>query len=152
MVGISKRLQSQAFPQEQHNMMIMIIMVVVCTQDTWKSNLFILRVNPLFPERFSFTSFCLFFFLSFLLSLIFIFSSFASLFLFLSLSSFFLCCYVLFHSSMFRSIFGARLISLYTFFFFGTLWHAKLISLAFMFPICTLHCRRCFHYCVKDWR
>lgn len=74
MVSICKRLQSQAFPQEQHNMMmIMIIMVVVCPQDTWKANLFSLQINSLFPERFSFTSFCLFFFLSFLLSLIFIF-------------------------------------------------------------------------------
>ena len=153
MVGICKRLHSQAFSKEQQNMMmIVIIMVIVCPQDTWKSNLYSLKINSLFPEHFSSTSSCLFFFLSFLLSLVLIFSPFFSLFLSLSLSSFFLCFIVLFHSSVFHFIFGVRLVFLYTFVFFGTLWQAKLISLSFMFPICTLQCSRCFRYCIKDWR
>jgi hypothetical protein len=52
----------------------------------------------------------------------------------------------------FHSIFSVRLVYLYTFVFIGFLWQAKLISLAFMFPICTLQCSRCFHYCIQDWR
>jgi hypothetical protein len=155
MVGICKCLQSKAFPREQQNMkMIVIIMVIVCPQVTWKSSLFSLEINDLFPEHFSFTSLCFFF--SSLYSFFFPrFSFFLTLFLCVSLLVFpllFLCFYMLFHSSMFHSISGVRLVSLYTFVFFCTLWQAKLISLPFMFPICTLQCSRCFHYCIKDWR
>jgi len=156
MVGICKSLQSQAFPQEQQNMMmIVIIMVMVFPQDTWKSNLFSLQINHLFPENFSFTSICVFFPPSFCPFFFPGFSFFLPLFLCVSLLVFpllFLCFCMVFHSSMFCFIFGVRLVSLYTFVFSGTLWQAKLISLPFMFPICTLQCSRCFHYCIKDWR
>ena len=84
MVGICKCLQPNAFPREQQNMMmIVIIMVIVCPQDTWKSNLFSLEIDYLFPEHFSFTSLCFF-----LLSLVFIFACFVLVCLSFSLSSF----------------------------------------------------------------